>query len=94
MQDAICREHDATRALPSVVGGSKEASEHELSHAVYADSFIREVLWMKPDAVNAARVARKDTELAGYFIPKGIMPPSHGRSASSANAAQDPSSFP
>ncbi|OAA77163.1 Cytochrome P450 [Akanthomyces lecanii RCEF 1005] len=73
MQDAICREHDATRALASVVGDSKEASEHDLSRAVYADSFIREVLRMKPDAVNAARVARKDTELAGYFIPKGSL---------------------
>lgn len=71
MQDALCGEHDATRVRVSVAGDSEEAWTNDPTRAVYADSFIREVLRMKPDAINAARTAVKDTELAGFFIPKG-----------------------
>lgn len=42
-----------------------------LKGAVRTDSFIREVLRMKGDGVNAVRMTARDVELGGYMLPKG-----------------------
>lgn len=44
-----------------------------LQDAPLTDSFVREVLRMKPDSVNTVRMAAKDVEVGQYIIPKGAF---------------------
>ncbi|KAG5210798.1 hypothetical protein GTR04_6522 [Trichophyton interdigitale] len=44
-----------------------------IAKAVKTDSFIREVMRMKGDTINVARLTMKDVELGGYRIPKGYL---------------------
>ncbi|KAB8212158.1 cytochrome P450 [Aspergillus parasiticus] len=70
-QDIIRREiHDLTHcdSIPTPIS---ELDMRTLRKASCTDSFIREVLRMKGDAVNLARMARKDVQLGDYTIPKG-----------------------
>ncbi|KAE8380451.1 cytochrome P450 [Aspergillus bertholletiae] len=50
-----------------------ELDMQTLRKASHTDSFIREVLRMKGDAVNLVRMARKDAPLGNYIIPKGSL---------------------
>ncbi|EFE42642.1 hypothetical protein TRV_02594 [Trichophyton verrucosum HKI 0517] len=43
-----------------------------IAKAAKTDSFIREVMRMKGDTINVARLTMKDVELGGYRIPKGM----------------------
>ncbi|KAM5436428.1 hypothetical protein MferCBS31731_005919 [Microsporum ferrugineum] len=45
----------------------------DMAKAVVTDSFIREVLRMKGDTINVARLTVKEVEMAGYRIPKGMF---------------------
>ncbi|CRK23187.1 hypothetical protein BN1723_002945 [Verticillium longisporum] len=61
---------EAESLVRSEMSGS--GSEYKaLQDATLVDSFVREVLRMKGDTVNAVRVAVRDVELAGHRIPKG-----------------------
>ncbi|KAE8369044.1 cytochrome P450 [Aspergillus caelatus] len=69
-QDIIRREiHDLTSRDTSQIPIS-ELDMRTLRKALRTDSFIREVLRMKGDAVNLVRMARKDVQLGDYIVPK------------------------
>ncbi|PIG81994.1 cytochrome P450 [Aspergillus arachidicola] len=71
-QDIIRREiHDLIRRDSSPVPIS-ELDMRTLRKASCTNSFIREVLRMKGDAVNLVRMARRDVKLGGFTIPKKI----------------------
>ncbi|PHH88708.1 hypothetical protein CDD83_7181 [Cordyceps sp. RAO-2017] len=60
----------------SALRGRRDAAplDHEaLQRAERTDSFLREVLRMKGDSVNAVRAAVANVELGGYVIPKGSL---------------------
>ncbi|GAB1201336.1 hypothetical protein APSETT444_010727 [Aspergillus pseudonomiae] len=73
-QDIIRREiHDLTgRGSLSPIPIS-ELDMRTLRKASRTDSFIREVLRMKGDAVNLVRMARKDVQMGDYIVPKGSL---------------------
>ncbi|KAE8420987.1 cytochrome P450 [Aspergillus pseudocaelatus] len=72
-QDIIRREiHDLTSRDTSQIPIS-ELDMRTLRKASRTDSFIREVLRMKGDAVNLVRMARKDVQLGDYIVPKGSL---------------------
>ncbi|KAH8423907.1 uncharacterized protein LDX57_001659 [Aspergillus melleus] len=52
---------------------SSPVTVDSLRDAIHAESFIREVLRMKGEAITTVRSPRHDLELAGYFIPKGSL---------------------
>ena len=52
--------------------GSFVLDSSGIAKAVKTDSFIREVMRMKGDTINVARLTMKDVELGGYRIPKGM----------------------
>lgn len=72
-QDITRREiHDLTRR-DFVPIPMSELNMRTLRKASCTDSFIREVLRMKSDAVNLVRMARKDVQLGDYIVPKGTL---------------------
>ncbi|RAQ40837.1 hypothetical protein AFGD_007136 [Aspergillus flavus] len=72
-QDITRREiHDLTRR-DFVPIPMSELNMRTLRKASCTDSFIREVLRMKGDAVNLVRMARKDLQLGDYIVPKGSL---------------------
>ncbi|KAE8160219.1 cytochrome P450 [Aspergillus tamarii] len=72
-QDIIRQEiHDVTSRDTSPIPIS-ELDMLTLRRASRMDSFIREVLRMKGDAVNLVRMARKDVQLGDYIVPKGTL---------------------
>lgn len=62
---------DSTSTSPMA---SLPLTSESLRDAIHADSFIREVLRMKGEAITTVRSPRHDIELAGYLIPKGRTP--------------------
>ncbi|CRK24704.1 hypothetical protein BN1708_003845 [Verticillium longisporum] len=84
---------EAESLVRSEMSGS--GSEYKaLQDATLVDSFVREVLRMKGDTVNAVRVAVRDVELAGHRIPKGtpVFPVTYLSNRSPALIA-DPDKF-
>ena len=75
-QDIIRREiHDLTGRDSSSPIPISELDMRTLRKASRTDSFIREVLRMKGDAVNLVRMARKDVQMGDYIVPKGTLIP-------------------
>ncbi|OGM49497.1 hypothetical protein ABOM_001720 [Aspergillus bombycis] len=73
-QDLIRREiHDLTVRDSASPIPISELDMRTLRKASCTDSFIREVLRMKGDAVNLVRMARKDVQMGDYIIPKGSL---------------------
>lgn len=54
------------------LSSSSPVTIDSLRDAIHAESFIREVLRMKGEAITTVRSPRHDLELAGYFIPEGM----------------------
>ncbi|KAK1143043.1 hypothetical protein N8T08_007107 [Aspergillus melleus] len=55
------------------LSSSSPLTVDSLRDAIHAESFIREVLRMKGEAITTVRSPRHDLELAGYSIPKGSL---------------------
>ncbi|KNG87425.1 hypothetical protein ANOM_004275 [Aspergillus nomiae NRRL 13137] len=73
-QDIIRREiHDLTGRDSSSPIPISELDMRTLRKASRTDSFIREVLRTKGDAVNLVRMARRDVQMGDYIVPKGSL---------------------
>ncbi|PLB53031.1 cytochrome P450 [Aspergillus steynii IBT 23096] len=67
----------STTPSPDSTSTSLLLTSESLRDATHAESFTREVLRMKGEAITTARSPRSDMELGGYFIPRGRKPAIH-----------------
>lgn len=70
-QDVLRKEVQSQASCDRSPGHNSTLDLQGLRKLVYTDSFIREVLRMKGDAVNVVRMARRDVQINGYTLPKG-----------------------